>query len=180
MIDDPSMNKKGGTMDFLNRTRVLPSGIAALALSATLLAFAPTSARSHWDYYAEMSGQEMVPPTSSSGTGLFHGTFPGHTQCPDERDLLMLGLSVEDLEGSPTAAVLWIGEDGEVGEFFARFPLDATGVAFTQNECWNLDGNMYVVIETDLHPLGEIRGRIVMEVSMPVAERTWGAIKHVY
>lgn len=36
-------------------------------------------------------------------------------------------------------------------------------------ECWNLDGHMYVVVETYLHPQ-----------SMPVAERSRGTIKHIY
>lgn len=92
----------------------------------------------------------------------------------------MISLSVEDLEGNPTAASLWIGEEGQIGEMFARFPLDETEIPFTRDECWDLDGHMYVVIETDLHPLGEIRGHIIMWESMPVAERSWGAVKHVY
>ena len=150
----------------------------ALVVSGMALSALPTLA--HWDYYAYMTGPEMIPPTSSPGIGGFHGKFPGHTQCPDVSGPLLIDMYVQNLVGVPTAASLWFGERGAVGQFFARLPLDATSILFTQDECWLLEVKMYVVIETDLNPEGEIRGQIRLEISAPVEPRSWGMIKHAY
>jgi len=162
------------------RLSTLPLVIAAAAIVVITLCLAPAPALSAFDYYAVMTGGEMVPPTSSPGTGTFNGTFGAHHACPGS-GIMDVTIEVQDLEGSPTAISIWIGPAGAVGDLLARVPASGGEVPFTADNCDQLlDGNMYVVVETDAYPDGEIRGVIFEELSHPVEPASWGLIKQTY
>ena len=124
----------------------------------------------------------MVPPTPSPGTVYFQAKFPGHTPCPMEFDELQIqAWYVDHLEGTPAAISFWVGADGENGELFERLPIGTWSVTFSAAQCEELyNENMYIVLETDLYPEGELRGDILMAKSAPVEAHSWGAIKHRY
>ncbi len=152
----------------------------ALSLVATLSCLTPDRALSHWDYYADMTGEEMVPPNSSPATGVFHGTFNGHYECPGEGPLAV-DIELRDLEGSPTVVSIWIGPAGTIGEFLGAISPTGGEILLTSEHCEQiLSGKMYVVVQTDIHPLGEIRGEMYEVISMPVESSTWGLIRQTY
>ena len=161
--------------------RIRPSlSIAVLLPAFLLVGLTPAPVLSHWDYYAIMSGEEMVPPTSSPGGGGFHGTFDGHAGCPGS-GVFHIAVGAGMLEGTPNGVSLWIGQSGTIGELLVRVPGSVGDVEFSPEHCEHLvNGNMYAVLETDAYPAGEIRGEVFEEVSHPVEPGTWGLIKQTF
>ena len=154
--------------------------VVAIVLAALMASADATLGLAHTDYSALMLGSSMVPPTPSSGRGYFDSHFADWNPCPETAAPLGIQAYVQNLEGTPTALSLWIGADGAIGDLYARVPIDSREVLFIHDICLHLRGNMYVVVETDRYPEGEIRGHIIVGKSAPVEDRSWGAIKHLY
>lgn len=154
--------------------------VVALVFASLMATFRTTPGLAHTNYYAIMDGSSMVPPTPSSGWGYFDSNFADWNPCPEIAAPLGIQAYGQNLEGTPTALSLWIGAEGAIGDLYARVPIDAREVLFIHDICLHLRGNMYVVVETDRYPEGEIRGHIMVGKSAPVEDRSWGAIKHLY
>ena len=133
------------------RSKLILAGAVAFALSAC----APTV-----QVTAQLNGAQEVPPTSSTGTGVFNGTLNPSTGA------LSYTLTYINLTGPVTAAHLHgpavAGQNAPVIVPFQAGPSPISGTTtltggMTQDL---LAGRVYANIHTAQNPNGEIRGQI--------------------
>jgi hypothetical protein len=146
---------------------------------------APGLALDFDDWEAQLDAAQVVPPTSSSGTGVVQITY-SFDDVGDPRPC-SFGVTYTGLSGPATGVSIKWGRNGENG------PLAFTVVSstFASPLYGNLDiprsilgylggDTLYVVVNTEAYPDGEVRGHFV-NVTPPAVERTsWGAVRGSY
>jgi hypothetical protein len=150
---------------------------------AFLLSARPASAQLIYGYQADLSGAEVVPSTPSMGLAHFDAVFPS---CGGPTDSMVAQVWYSFLPVVPTGCGLYRGEHGMNGPLIHRlfggfFPEGASvTIHIDQSECEYFWSNqVYVVIQTDLYPEGEIRGQL-RPAPDSVTPSTWGQIKTLY
>ena len=166
------------------------NAIAGLLVILLALCAEQSDAQVAHIYEALMLGSEVVPPTSSTGTGSMFSAFASADTCPGvvPEDSLQVCIGYFQLSGTPTGCQIRRGVPGENGPLFVTlhdswfpWPCEDVSISVVLADCPDLrDGRMYVVILTDLYPNGEVRGQIHHRAPNPVAYATWGAIKSAY
>jgi hypothetical protein len=161
--------------------------IQHMAFFVVTLLMIPTAAfpQSILECGSELSGANVVPPTNSSGRGGFHGQWPGGVAPYDSLELFLF---YDDLEGNPRGARLSKGEAGTGGESVDTLTAGyfASGTRFTVHVpdvgplLDDLEASsLYVTIDTEVYPEGEIGGQIVCGWTA-TRRMTWGRIRAMY
>lgn len=134
------------------------------------------------NYRADLDGNQPVPPTGSPGTGI--GCF-----FLDTSKLLSFDVSFGGLLGAETAAhIHGPAPAGLNAGVIFPLPLGSPKVGIlgplTAAQEADLNAGLwYIQIHSNLFPGGEIRGQIgpgLPGCTVPVHNRTWGAIKSLY
>jgi len=140
------------------------SAACAFALALAAYGDAAAGASAYGDaaagagFSASLSAGEMVPAVKASGNGSFSATLKGY--------LLSFKLSFSHLSGPAVGASLGFGPKGKAGHL--TIPLCApckspvtTGVGVDKSLITALRQHLlFVVVRTQKHPNGEIRGQI--------------------
>lgn len=168
----------------------------ALIIAMLILVLVPPAATGQaiCAWYTELSGQEVVPPSNSPGTGVMDAAFfedDHEGLCcaeleEEEIASLRVRLTYRNLEGSPTGAYIYSGTYGSNGErlyilwdesFSSASTVD---ILFDPEDCWLVESeDLYVIVTTDRYSDGEIRGQITLAPS-PTIDVTWGRIRGEY
>ena len=154
----------------------------ATVFSVLVLALLFASSVLSQTYRADIDGLQEAPPVTTPGTGLGCFTL-------DANKFLDYEVVFSGLVGVEVAAHIHgpapVGINAGV---IFPFPLGSPkmGTFGPLNAIQEADlnaGLMYVNIHSNLFPGGEIRGQIFLDpigCSVPVEDRTWGAIKSLY
>lgn len=134
-------------------------------------------------------GAQVVPPVNSPGSGSFRlwNDACAGCSCGDGTvgDSLSVSFDYHSLVGIPKGATLYIGDRGTNGVFFLRLANeyfasgDTLRVPITYDECFWFIAPMYVIIETDAYPDGEIRGQLDCSVTS-ASNVSWGSIRALF
>ena len=142
------------------QTKMLRSGIAALAFAAFLAGGLPASAETINLKIAPLAGANEVPPVTSSGTGTVTATYD-----TDSKKLSWKG-TTSGLSGPPTAAHFH-GPAAPTANAGVVVPIGSPGASFegsanlTDAQAADLlAGRWYVNVHTAANPAGEIRGQV--------------------
>lgn len=144
-----------------NRIADLESQLATLQQLLNNASSSSSSIAATTMYQAVLSGNQQVPPVTTSGSGL--GTFQLNG------DSLTYHISVQNLSGPITAAHFHLAPAGQNGAAiqpisFSGSTADGTWSGLTQNQIADLNsGNIYVNVHTANNPDGEIRGQITAQ-----------------
>ena len=158
-----------------------------LAFLVLVLCTQVNRAESHTDY---MGALFALSPEAGTARGYTFGRFYGQPTC-STRNPLEFGFRFQDLAGTITGITLRFG--GQDGTLHARVGPDDRAFAFDSEDCsilTQLEGlpegaegiptPMFLTIETDLFPDGEIGGQIFLVTSAPTLESSWGKVKKLY
>jgi hypothetical protein len=157
-------------------------------LMATLCVLVSPPAFGQWGAVAiaDLYGDEVVPPNDSPGVGGIDCLWDDEWGAGYYR--LSFTIGYRDLRGSTIGASLHVGTEGENGDllhvlFPDYFETGAQGELGFLIEDFQafVDGEnpLYVVVETDSFPEGELRGQLIF-VDTPTKSVTWGRIRAVY
>ena len=163
--------------------------LLCISIGSLLYAHVAISSNPRGPYYdvfaAHMDGAQVVPPTTSRGTGTIMCRFP--TDEDDDPRWCTFEFSYDSLSSPVTGAYLMTGSVGANGAildtlaagFFADdsgiwiyVPLDKLYLVY--DDLW------YAVITTTAYPLGEIRGHFVNETTPEVLRISWGRMRYLY
>jgi hypothetical protein len=160
------------------------------SLFALLLLIQSNVAQSHTDYAAQLGGASLSPPRETEATAGFTALFPGQATC-STGDPLEFNIQVSGLVGEITHFTLRLG--GPEGELYARISPTDRSFDFDAETCdllykaeqdqegvMGIPTPLFLTIETDLFPAGEIGGQLFMLISLPVLDTSWGQVKRVY
>lgn len=152
----------------------------AIMVTLTLSLAVVVPVRSQTDFFAELSGRDVVPPTISLAEGHFQLFGACDSIGPDSSsftfNLWLLGVSGER---NAYLAQGGVGENGPVlRELASGTVWFVTGLlSLSPAECARLmRDELYAVVTSSRYPAGEIRGQ-VLRPPVPVRETTWGRIK---
>ncbi len=159
---------------------------AGVGLLACLILLAgtmrPATSR---DFYANLTGSEVVPPTGSDGTGLFAIQVDSCSTVASGDSLDATYFIGQGGLADVTGAHLRRGAGGVNGPIVATLAtgdfMDVFGlIRLSRDDCDALDrGELYVVIETVAYPQGIIRGQVI-EGLVPVRDLSWGSLRLLY
>jgi hypothetical protein len=93
---------------------------------------------------------------------------------------------IRSLEGQPLGVFLGRGGSEEVGEIILELPMGSdypseAEILFDPVYCPDLiEGDLFVVVTTDIYPQGEVRGQIEETCAEASVVRSWGRIRTLY
>jgi uncharacterized repeat protein (TIGR01451 family) len=114
-----------------------------------------------YEFSAELSGAQEVPPVPSDASGVGSFTYDVETR------ELTWNVLLSDIE-NVTAAHIHVGAVGENGPVTIPFdhtqnPIVGSAVLTEEQQGWLMNHRLYVNVHTTAHPPGEIRGQIMTE-----------------
>jgi hypothetical protein len=158
--------------------------IVSLSLFSSI---AGAQARCAWR--GGLDGNHVVPPSGSQGYGGIFVDFAHDVDgCPSGQStdsLLIQEFYYNDLEGLPIGAEIHRGIEGSNGELVQIITSGwfASGETFVVPLAPSYDTDLhddllYVIIRTDRHTEGELRGQLIGQPT--IAQRTtWGRVRSI-
>ncbi len=156
-------------------------------LAVAICVPAMASAQACWFYITDLTGAEVVPPTTSTALSGCESGFMCCMTCSECSGLeyqIYLYLA-GSLEGTPTALRIHQGRWGENGPLIHEIPLSGFPfrhtIDFDPAYCEALQDTLtYMVIATDRYPEGEIRGQLRPDMRGASQMSTWGRIRSIF
>lgn len=153
--------------------------MAAAALSSRMVppVAAQGVAEAEVAFQAVLNGAQAVPPTLTGDAG------EARLVLDQARGEIHYRIDVAGVRGRPTAFWIQLGAPGQEGENLLVLPPASAAEGVWRPDASVLEAlkqeRLCVVIPTDLHPAGEVRGDL-RQLSLATDKATWGRLKAIF
>jgi hypothetical protein len=146
---------------------------------------APMSQVDYNSWRSELDGDQVVPPTASTGSAALD--IVHNFDWPPPTGAWSFSISYAGLSSPVTGAYIRWGRPGANGPLAFTlesgfFPSeDGGGVTFPPEMMGSFDSDsLYVVVSTEMYPDGEVRGHFWDTTDLPAERLSWGLIRSLF